>query len=163
MLLCTHINMHVQSFYGKHLVCLERRGDGKASRSIAIHNVHQFLFFDSGWGREGGGLLAWHIIPLWANRALHFTSISCLSDEVLAAGISPIMMARPLGSQARYCPGTMRRHADLPNVSMCTRSNTFLSGLYSSTHILNVIMVTTLSIYISYIYVCVCINSTLSI
>ena len=33
---------------------------------------------------------------------------------------SPIITALPLGSTARYCPGTMRRHPLLPNVSWCT-------------------------------------------
>lgn len=44
-------------------------------------------------------------------------------EEKLASfcfSTAPIMQARPLGSTARYSPGTMRRAPDLPNVSWCT-------------------------------------------
>ena len=32
----------------------------------------------------------------------------------------PIIIARPFGSTAKYCPGTIRRQPLLPNVSWCT-------------------------------------------
>jgi hypothetical protein len=37
-----------------------------------------------------------------------------------AWGAIPMRSALPLGSDARYCPGTMRRHPVFPKVSQCT-------------------------------------------
>eukprot|EP00982_Pelagococcus_subviridis_P016710 31494-Pelagococcus_subviridis.AAC.27 len=46
---------------------------------------------------------------------------------ILDFSIAPIITARPFGSTARNCPGTIRRQPLFPNVSWCTFTNALFS------------------------------------
>lgn len=84
------------------LVGLQGRGYGQTGSCISVQDVHQLLFLHRTFrNREEGGreLGRWRLTS------------TCLL---------PIMMALPLGSTARYCPGTIRRQPLFPNVSWWT-------------------------------------------
>jgi hypothetical protein len=49
--------------------------------------------------------------------------------------MAPIMTARPLGSVARYWPGTIRLEPDRPYVSWWSLLKALLTGSYSRTTI----------------------------
>jgi len=51
---------------------------------------------------------------------MHDTKQQTTNELTNHNGCLPIMIARPFGSTARYCPGTIRRQPLFPNVSWCT-------------------------------------------
>jgi hypothetical protein len=61
---------------------------------------------------------------LCASRGLEMVRLAALSllstYTNFCFSTAPMMQARPLGSAATYCPGTMRLQPERPNVSWCT-------------------------------------------
>ena len=108
-----------------YLVSLKWGGNGEVSRRVSVEDVHELLLLKgtcpipkkqdarSMLKRVGGTQVSGTQTGEAGTNAVHILAFG----GMLALDDAPIMTARPFGSVARYCPGTMRRAADFPNVS----------------------------------------------